>query len=201
MTTDQTTTLTFLERLRKNTAQSHTMLEALPLSSSITKPEVTGAEYKLYLSLMADVVKDAEENIYPIISDVVKDLESRKKAHFIEADLAILNAEVKPSSLPLSKAKDIISAGFALGIMYVVEGSTLGGRVILKNIKESLGYGENNGARYFAGYGGQTGSRWKMFLEVMVEYAEKHNCEDDIIAGADFAFTAISNHFIENSAK
>lgn len=189
------TTATFLENLRSATAQSHTNLEALPISASIMNPEVTNAEYALYLNLMHDVVKDAEKNIFPAISEIVTDLNDRNKTHLLEQDLKSLGVVKDRDIKPLSESLSAPSKGFAMGIFYVIEGSSLGGRVILKNINTVLGHDIENGAAYFGGYGGQTGSYWKNFLSMLTQYEAENNNADEIIAGADYAFNAISRHF------
>ncbi|TRW25828.1 biliverdin-producing heme oxygenase [Flavobacterium zepuense] len=190
----------FLEKLRLATTQSHTNLEALPVSVSIMNPAVTNTEYALYLNLMHDVVKDAEENIFPLVHNTLPELDVHPKAQFITADLATLGFAPKADDVkPLSGELTDTSVAFALGVMYVIEGSSLGGRVILKNINGALGHNEDCGARYFAGYGGQTGSHWKSFLGQLIQYENNTKSEDEIIAGANYAFDAISRHFTKTS--
>jgi heme oxygenase len=190
----------FLDKLRSATTQSHTNLEALPVSLSIMDPAVTNAAYALYLDLMHDVVKDAEENIFTVAKNTLHNLNVHPKAQFIEADLKTLGATKNTGNFkPLSSKGQTITPAFALGVMYVIEGSSLGGRVILKNITTALGHDANSGATYFAGYGGQTGSHWKAFLAELIQYEAINNNEDEIIAGANFAFDAISSHFTKNA--
>lgn len=185
---------TFLDRLRKSTAVPHTQLEELPVSKSIMKPDVSPAEYITYLSLMHDVVKDAETNVFPALSAIVTDMEERNKTILIENDLKGLGHSKSGYKTLFENVQDYSNA-FKLGIFYVIEGSSLGGRVILKNISAVLGYDETNGASYFSGYGNQTGSHWKSFLSTLVQYEDENNAEDEIIAGADFAFRTIAKHF------
>ncbi len=190
----------FFENLRQATARSHKDLESLPISVSIIDPNVTKAEYAAYLLLMRDVVADTEENIFPLLEGIIPDLEQRAKARYIDKDLASLGIEASSTHLkPMTRNLKEISTAFALGIMYVVEGSSLGGRVILKNINTALGYNADNGASYFAGYGGQTGSYWKNFLSVVGEYEAKGQYGEEIIEGANFAFDAINAHFRDNA--
>lgn len=189
----------FLDKLRSATTQSHTALEALPVSVSIMSPNVTNAEYSLYLSLMLDVVKDAEENIFPVAHAAIPGLDVHPKAQFIKADLSALGYTKQQFYKPLTSKTKEISPAFALGVLYVIEGSSLGGRVILKNINTVLGHDAENGGSYFTGYGGQTGSHWKAFLGSLTEYESQHNAETEIIAGANFAFDAISAHFTANA--
>lgn len=200
---DTTITIpSFLENLRSATAQSHTNLEALPISASIMDPQVSESEYTLYLDLMHDVVKDAEENIFPALSGIITDLADRNKSHLLEQDLKTLgHTKAYTNAQPLSQSLINPSKAFAMGIFYVIEGSSLGGRVILKNINSALGHDIENGASYFGGYGGQTGSYWKNFMAQLTQYEAGNNAADEIIAGADYAFNAISTHFLENASK
>lgn len=198
--TDESATLYFLNNLRTKTAESHKKLEALPISKSIIDPKITIEEYALYLSLMHDVVLNLEETIYPILSGVISDLSERKKAHLILNDLKNIGIEKKQTFSPLKQSSEI-SVPFAMGMMYVVEGSTLGGRFILKNIQENLAFNEEKGASFFAGYGNKTGSFWKSYLNTLTDFESGNNSEEEIIAGADYAFQVIGNHLSENSAS
>ncbi|SFQ42378.1 biliverdin-producing heme oxygenase [Flavobacterium akiainvivens] len=190
-----TTAPLFLENLRNLTAQSHTALEALPVSESVVNPAITNAEYANYLNLMHDVVKDVEENIFPLIATVITDLDARKKVAHIEADLAFLGHAKDGYQKVLTGNLQNITPAFALGVAYVVEGSTLGGRVILKNINTALGHDAENGAAFFSGYGGQTGSMWKGYLAPFTAFEAENNAGAEIIAGANHAYDAIAAHF------
>lgn len=193
MTQTTTTAASFLEKLRNETSVAHKNLERIPSSAAILKPEVTISEYATYLKLMHGVVSDLETKIHPKISGIISDLGERKKASDLKADLEHIGFSASEKAKnPFGAAKE--TAAFSLGIAYVVEGSTLGGRFILKNIQSALGFDETRGASYFSGYGNKTGSMWKSFLEQMTDYASGTNCEDEIIAGANFAFDAIHKH-------
>jgi len=197
---NNTLNATFLEKLRHATAQAHQDLENLPLSASIINPEVTNIQYTAYLQLMLDVVYDTEQNIFPLLENIVPDLEARRKAHHISADLKYLEHNSSTlRSKPVTEGIENISPAFALGVMYVVEGSSLGGRVILKNINAVLGHDAEKGASYFSGYGGQTGSHWKGFLAALTDFENKTCNGEAIIAGANHTFNVINTHFRLNA--
>ncbi len=192
----------FLDNLRSETAEAHKSLEQLPASAAILKPGVTRAEYRHYLELMYPQVYDLEQNIFPLIAGVVPDLEERRKEPMIKADLhALGNVGTDVGQLPFTGAGKPFSTAFAMGIMYVMEGSTLGGRVILKQVQPALGLDENVDARYFAGYKNETGSYWKKFVDVLTSYAVEHNAEQEVIEGANFAFNAIYEFMGQKSAN
>lgn len=196
---EEVATASFLDNLRNRTADSHTGLEELPISKIIVDPKITNEDYITYLNLMHDVVKNLEDDIYPMLAPVIDDLEHRKKAGALLNDIHFAKGEIKPYQAPFNT--DNISIPFAMGILYVVEGSTLGGRFILKNIQESLGFDEENGASYFSGYGNKTGSSWKKFLNTLTDFESETHSADEIIAGADYAFSTIHKHLAENTAR
>jgi len=183
----------FLSDLKIQTSDSHKKLEELPVSMSIMSPEMKIEDYTYYLSLMHDVHNDTETLIFPLFSDLIEDLEHRRKKQLIENDLLFLNSN-KTDSEKVFQTEGI-SIPFALGILYVVEGSTLGGRFILKNVSKFPELSGDKGVSYFNGYGERTGSFWKSFLNFLSEYEQKHDCGDAIIEGAIFAFDSIYKHF------
>ena len=183
----------FLTDIKTHTADSHTKLEQLPISMSIVSPDMKIENYVHYLSLMHDVHNDTENIVYPLLSGIVEDLEHRKKKHLIENDLSFLH-HTKINSAKVFEITNM-SIPFALGVLYVMEGSTLGGRFILKNVSKLPELSTDKGVSYFNGYGDKTGSYWKTFLNVLAEYEQDYNCGDEIIKGAKYAFERIYNHF------
>jgi len=193
-------TETFLNNLRAQTSESHKGLEAIPISKLLVNPNISLHAYALYLSLMHDVVSDFEKHIYPIVEDQIPDISERKKADYILNDLKFIGEEKKKGHQFFKNSDFNFTVPFAMGMLYVLEGSTLGGRFILKNIQESLGLSEEKGISYFSGYGNKTGSYWKKFLNNLTDFEASNDTEKEIIAGADYAFRMISNHLSENSS-
>lgn len=192
------TASSFLSDLRNETDQSHKQLELLPVSLALTSSQVNVQDYTTYLKLMYSVISDVEENIYPCLINVFPAIAMRSKAAFIEDDLNFLIVPIPEKEKPLTTGTKHFSEAFALGIMYVIEGSTLGGRFILKNIEKQLGFNEAEGGKYFAGYRSETGAYWKKFLEVLTGYANNYN-QREIIEGAVFAFNSIHNYMSKSS--
>ncbi|WP_269236194.1 biliverdin-producing heme oxygenase [Flavobacterium flavigenum] len=183
----------FLSDLKNQTSDSHRKLESLPISASILSPEMKKSDYIDYLSLMYDVHKSTENVIFPLLPEIITDLDQRRKSHLIEEDLAFLQYNKTGSNDIFNTSK--ITIPFALGILYVIEGSSLGGRFILKNISKIPGLENNQGTHYFQGYGDKTGTFWKNFLGFLSEYEENYKCGNTIIEGAIYGFDSIYNHF------
>jgi heme oxygenase len=77
----------------------------------------------------------------------------------------------------------------ALGAVWVVEGSSLGGGVIAKWLGASLGIGPANGGAFFAAAPGQA-ERWRLCREAIEERGADPRRRAAIIAGAAATFAA-----------
>ncbi len=179
----------FAHILKVSTAASHEALESAQLSKDIVSPILIAGRYADYLRAMHTVVSDVENRIFPMVAQVVPDLEYRRKADRIASDLKSLGSVVPPG---VELFGHIHSEAFALGIFYVVEGSVLGGRYILQNIKTAL---PGAGISYFEGYGNATGQMWKSFVHALNQYADSDDVRETVIRGADHAFKTIHAYF------
>jgi heme oxygenase len=92
---------------------------------------------------------------------------TRRRGGFASADLEWLRsvAGIEPPALHARAAEllPLRDLPEALGSLYVIEGSALGGRVIAPHLKRSLGLDQGRGASYFHGFGGETGVMWAGF--------------------------------------
>ena len=181
----------FTKRLRKETAESHQQLEENPLSKALLDPQVSLTDYQVYLSKMYGVTAACEEQVFPLIGNVVPDLTKRYKLDYLISDLratGLHDEQISEIPVPEFTAN---SPAEALGIAYVVEGSTLGGRVIYKHIHQKLGFTEDAGASYFNGYGAETGPMWKSFISGLSSYAAVSGESEAIIESAKKTFSII----------
>jgi heme oxygenase len=75
---------------------------------------------------------------------------------------------MKETAIPLNLAESFRlrfnSAEAVVGALYVLEGSTLGGQVIARQLAESIGVYPGKGASFFYGHGDDTQAHWKEFL-------------------------------------
>jgi len=183
----------FLNNLRQETADSHRKLEENSFSRAILDTDVTLHSYQTYLAKLYCVTSGCEKDIYPVLIPVIPDLEKRNKAHLIIQDLS--DTGVSPEvikGLPVYSFK-ITGVPEALGAMYVLEGSILGGKILYKHINKVLRLDASHGASYFWGYGMETGILWKTFISSLAEFAVHENCEKEIISSAVQTFTVINN--------
>ncbi|CAA9335075.1 MAG: bacteriophytochrome heme oxygenase BphO [uncultured Gemmatimonadetes bacterium] len=114
----------------------------------------------------------------------------RRKLPLLETDLRALGAD--PARLPVAdEVPRVDGLPAALGVMYVLEGATLGGRVISRHLA-SQGIGPDTGGAFFAGYGDATGEMWKAFAAAIGGYAEAHpESAGAMVRAADETFTLL----------
>jgi heme oxygenase len=80
------------------------------------------------------------------------------------------------------------TAARVLGSMYVLEGSTLGGQILLRHVRSRLGLAEQ-GCAFFAGYREQTGAMWKQFGGILED--SPSNWRPEIVSSAVATFESI----------
>ena len=182
----------FLQSLRTETDSLHRQLEDTSISRQLMSPAISRKDYCLYLSLMRNVIAWQEATVFPLVKNILE-TDSRQKLPGIDRDLSQLSAA--PHSIPFTFPQEMRDTPSALGAMYVLEGSTLGGRVILKHLAQTLQLDETNGAAFFYGYGPETGKQWSSYLKVLTGYAVTEHCEERIISSAKNTFEAIHTYF------
>ncbi|WP_295474636.1 biliverdin-producing heme oxygenase [uncultured Pseudomonas sp.] len=156
-----------LDALRARTGPLHTRLEKrMPFFSSrldlLLYQRLVRAYYGFYAPLEAAL---ASSGWVP----AGLDLAERRKLPALLRDLQALgdDAQVR-AQLPLCQSLPVIDSQAAcLGVLYVVEGATLGGQVLRREMHARLGLDEHNGAAFLDVYGRDTGRHWKAFLNLL----------------------------------
>jgi len=154
-------------RLRAATHDQHRATEDM---FALERRIATRASYRDLLVALYGFHAGIERRFRGLGLESALDPEQRlAKAAWIAQDLLALGLQDSDiARIPLcDMLPDIASPAEALGALYVTEGATLGGQVILKEIKARLGLTPDRGARYFASYGMRIGVMWQGFLTVL----------------------------------
>jgi len=189
---------TFIQDLRKQTGPSHQKLEENALSKALLDPGVNMQAYQAYLAALYGVTVSFETSLATLIQDIIPDIAQRSRAHLIVNDLLATGFTVEQiADLPVYHHHLPTKSG-AMGAMYVLEGSTLGGRILYKHIHKTLGLTVSNGASYFWGYGEETGIMWKSFVSKFTQFAIESGQSAEIIDSAVQTFTII-DHWLDEA--
>lgn len=145
-----------LQQLRQHTAAAHRQTEQLlDLSRLATRPGLVST-----LQVFDAFLADWEPRLARALPSTVRTwFERHRRGAWAEQDLRALGS---PRLAPL-RCPDLPLAcpSAALGSLYVLEGSALGGRVIARQLHERLGITPASGGRYFGGRGEDTGRIWR----------------------------------------
>jgi heme oxygenase len=113
----------------------------------------------------------------------------RAKLPLLEADLQALGQD--PRTLPHCPAPPRLrDVAEAFGCVYVLEGSTLGGRVISRHVQARLG--ADVPRRFLDAYGARTGENWQTFRSALSAAARARNIDGRVIAGAKATFESFT---------
>src|SRR5215212_1725443 len=126
-----------LTRLRRETADAHARVEDRLFPAALASP----TSYARMLRAMLGLHAPLERQFTTIdgFAALGVDLESRRKAHRIRADLDALASVTAADGVPADVGVRLDSLSAALGAFYVLEGSTLGGRVLQGEVTARLG--------------------------------------------------------------
>ena len=153
-----------MKRLRDATRAAHDRIE---LVLSVLDPRLTRARYVRVLEALYGFYMPLEPLCAAVAGSdgrAIK-LATRAKRPLLALDLAALGATpAEVLGLPCARQlPTVASASQAMGALYVLEGATLGGQIIQRQLHRSLGLDAGSGAAFFVGYGAGTRQMWMQF--------------------------------------
>jgi heme oxygenase len=176
-------------RLRLATAELHRQAErTLDLPGSIqgraSYATTLGRFYGLYAPLERALSRHLEW------SSLGLDLQQRSHSRRLASDLTALGAWPCPEHA--SSLAWLTSFPHALGALYVLEGSTLGGRIILRRLEELQIGVPADAMAFFGGYGAETGAMWRSFSETLDAFGERRpEAQGAVQEGAQSTFQSV----------
>jgi heme oxygenase len=192
-----------LKRLKQATSASHTALEnQLPLMNT----DLTRDEYGQFVSRFFGFYAPLESQLLasPLWQTLAFDYHARQKTPRLKQDLSSLgnSADVLAVTPHCTDLPALTTPEQLLGCLYVIEGATLGGRVISRHLQNQLGLTSESGGAFFDGYGTETGLRWKAFCTMLSRNADSSGDEgrhEAIVAGANRTFEALTRWLFPTS--
>lgn len=151
-----------LTALRAATTGLHQALHHHRLLAPLSRDDLTEADYRRALLGLFGFHCRAWQAVAPF-----HQLEAllTPSPTWLAQDLAALGVE--PRHLPLPPPLTADSAEAALGILYVKEGSLLGGRHLAKAVQRQLG--PTTPCRHFHGLGNATGGHWQAVIQALTQ--------------------------------
>lgn len=181
-----------MAQLKARTAHQH---QATENTVDLMRDDYSLEDYRNLLMRFYAFYKPFEEKMSAAIvaNSVDFNHQERLNTPKLIADLKALGMSDEEISA-IKKAKDLPnldSKERIFGSLYVIEGSTLGGQVISRHLKQKFDLDAENGAAFFSGYGKDTGKMWNEYRETVTKFAENGANREEIISGANETFEKI----------
>jgi heme oxygenase (biliverdin-IX-beta and delta-forming) len=178
-----------IERLRESTGRLHQELEKelIPRIKGVSDPTA----YTSLLQLFYGYYYPLEQHIAAHIgADFPGGFEQRRKAAALLNDIAAITGSPAEQPECCNDLPEIKDAAQALGAMYVLEGSTLGGQVIcqmlLRNLKDPA---LPQALSFFNGYGTDTQAQWDGFVHYLAGYHGDSLQQESMLQAAKDTFS------------
>jgi len=166
-----------MDHLRESTAEAHKRAESSPLMRAIGRGTVSRERYVTHLEQLLLVHRALEGELdrvapgQPSWSGLT--LGDRRRVPDLTADLEVLGGSLSPMPLAETAAAEAVirraSPLALLGMFYVTEGSTNGGRFLVKQVAKGLGLdlASGRGLRSQNPYGDRQPALWAGFKGAM----------------------------------
>ncbi|MEQ7798887.1 biliverdin-producing heme oxygenase [Pedobacter sp. ASV1-7] len=179
--------------IKEATKEAHLNLEKKVVQKM--KAIRSDADYADFLKHFYAYFNQVEKAIAPYITnELLPDIAERRNSSHIKQDIEELGANV--NDLPEANAPQIDNTIQALAALYVMEGSIMGGPIIVKMLEK---FGITKGFSFFSGYGAETGQMWGKFVAVLNANANNEAEEQQAIATANETFSNFGEVFGEVS--
>jgi heme oxygenase len=93
-----------------------------------------------------------------------------RRAFLIDRDLTVLGLPMPGRGIAV--VPELADRAEALGSLYVMEGSALGGQLIAASLRHRLRIDAENGGAYFNGCGSGTAARWREYRQLAQSYLD-----------------------------
>ncbi|WP_294173079.1 biliverdin-producing heme oxygenase [uncultured Sphingomonas sp.] len=170
--------------LQAETTSIHEALHDAPPFAAIAEQRLRSSDYTRLLSALFAY----HSSLQFIVAAGCRRLELQAllnacelRRHRLAVDLATLNAQLPP----VGKSVAAVDDAWAVGCLYTLVGSSLGGKVIFRQLDYLLP--TPAGRTFFAGTAGD-GERWREFCNRLEAFGTEQQSLTPLIEGAHFAF-------------
>jgi len=158
------TTGSLRAELRLSTAAAHEALERTPLMAQLVRGVASMTVYRDYLQRQLRLHVAFEPPLRNWLGAACSELRLGK-SEWLRSDLQAVGESPDVRQVP---APVLGSQAAALGMLYVLEGSTLGLQVVRRHLPPAHPAAGVAG-RFLTGYGPQTGQHWRDFVALLDE--------------------------------
>ena len=172
--------------LKSKTAFEHQALEEKFHSEKIMNKTFSWDDYKRMLEFNYRFIFNFEDEVFDRIPQNLAEklnLEKRRKLPLIQKDISEIGLNISTEI----NHQEVTNFSQAMGVMYVMEGASLGGNVIAKNLENMEDFKPLN-FHFFRCYGSDTGKMWQSFKTILNESITTESDQQQCVIGAEMAY-------------
>ncbi len=177
------------ENLKAQTKTAHDELEA---SIDLLSPGFSKSDYVELLKKFYGIYSVVERELRK--TKIAEHYSDRFKTPLLKQDLLALGlSESDIQKIPQIRINlPLENLNFFLGMLYVLEGSSLGALILTKHFHTRFDLNSLNGLAFFTGYAEKTLMMWKGWREFSEKFAdENHLSHEEIIKTAQDTFSIL----------
>ena len=188
----QTTSRDARRMLQAATHDAHVRLNRHPLLEQLTSPDYPLERYQQVISAYFSGYAQIEAAIDEALRhwNIDFDYTSRRKHTWLLQDLSWFGIS-PPANRSHPKPALITDEHGVFGVLYTIEGSSLGGRLIARRLATHFGLTPEHGARFFFGYGGNVDAYWNEIVSMLNARLIQPNALSSAIRAANDTFQLI----------
>lgn len=187
-----------VQYLRTQTYPQHKALEAQPHFARIMNPQVSLNDYKALLTLLYQFHAQAE----PALNDALK---NKPSSNILRPRLELLASDLKSQDLPIpctaSFKLDLNDEASALGAVYVIEGSALGGQIIARHLQSTLQEKVSRSLTFYNTLGRDIGPHWQKVIRQLRGHLTTEQTRKSAVEGACAVFDRLLELAGKNRAE
>ncbi len=188
---DLSATLNVMAELKTKTHSAHKELEKLHCFKRLFSDDYQIDEYSRLLGSFYGVFCAVEPLLFSNLpADQQPLLRHRVKTPCLKLDLAVFGKN--PHDLPsCQNIPDLETFGKKMGALYVLEGSTLGGRIIGKHLSNHFGAQVGPALNFYGCYGQNVDVEWRSFIHIMDSHFSGEPAVDEVVQAACATFAGL----------
>jgi heme oxygenase len=191
--------------LREATKDAHERLHHMPMFASLAAGRIDRDGYIDLLKRLLGFHQPVEEAIGIALGAETFGvaIPQWRRASLLNADLAALGVnenECQSTSMFVIQ-QNIGSPASAMGWLYVLVGSTLGGRLLARRLDQFLLLNDTAGRLFLLNGGESEHTFWKVFCDAVEACGSEYARRNEMKTGADKAFRAFEDWFSRGTTQ
>ncbi|HEY1684523.1 MAG TPA: biliverdin-producing heme oxygenase [Tepidisphaeraceae bacterium] len=185
--------ITLRDQLRHHTMPAHVRIDVFISARFLQLSTTPAIALRLYRGLFTFFIQWENRASAIVDAGLFNVMSSRSKLEMLRSDIHALGGECPDTGLSIELPR-MSGTSAVLGSMYVIEGSTLGGKAIAQRLRTL--FPQSIPTAYFESYGSSVGKQWREFVEILEHHVPPED-HAQAIAAANATFVAMEKVYVK----